>query len=251
AQRPVPVLPTTTKSVGAYALTLKASNGADTYIESSIDQSAMSQIAAQVDSDIVQIQKDFAREFRLIPTIYVFANEQSYAQGLQTLLGYTQDSATKVSKTADALYSPKENVVLANWTEVSASLPRTTFRHELTHLLLAQIVNTNPTMPAWFDEGLAVTEELTLPGSKWIGMLMKYRTLSMAMNSQIIPLSELESPTMWSNRPSPASYFQYAEGHQAVELLRADIGQSGINRILELMGQGQPFQAAFATVTGK
>src|SRR6185503_11999482 len=111
-------------------------------------------------------------------------------------------------------YSPKENVVVANWTEVSASVPRTTFRHELTHLLLAQIVNVNPTMPAWFNEGLAVTEELTLPGSKWIGMLQKYRAISMALNNQVIPLNELDSPTTWSNRPSPSSYFQYAEGQQ-------------------------------------
>jgi hypothetical protein len=250
-QRPIPLIPPTNKTVGGVTLALKSSNAADTYVESSIESQVMAQIATQVDADVAQIEKDFARQFRTIPTMYVFAAEQSYAQGMQTLLGYSADRAGQASKSSIAMYSPAHNLVLANWDGVSDTLPRTAFRHELTHLLLAQIVNTNPTMPAWFNEGLAVSEELTLPGSKWIGMLQKYRTLSMAINNQLIPLSELDSPTQWSLRTSPASSFQYAESQQAVEMLKADVGQAGINRILELMGQGQSFQHAFATVTGK
>jgi hypothetical protein len=250
-QRPIPAIPTTTKTVGGSTLTLKSSNAADAYIESSIDAHLMTQIAMHVDADVAQIEKDFARQFRTIPAIYVFATEQSYAQGMQALLGYSADRAAASSKSSIALYSPAHNLVLANWDEIGDTLPRSAFRHELTHLLLAQIVNTNPTMPAWFNEGLAVSEELTLPGSKWIEMLQKYRTLSMAINNQLIPLSELDSPTQWSLRAWPASSFQYAEAQQAVAVLKADVGQAGINRILGLMGQGQPFQQAFATVTGR
>lgn len=249
-QRLVPQLPPTNRTVGGYTFTLKRSNNVDTFIESTIDQNAVPGIAAQVEADVAQVQKDFAREFRGIPTIYVFANEQSFVQGLQTLLGYSADRAGTTAKRSTALYSPLQNVVLANWADVDDVLPRSTFRHELTHLLLAQIANTNPTMPAWFDEGLAVNEELTLSGSKWMGMLTKYRAISMARNDQLIPLQQLNSPTLWSNRPSPASYYQYAEAALAVELVRTDVGQAGINRILELMGQGQPFAQAFATVTG-
>jgi hypothetical protein len=250
-QRAIPELPPTTKTVGSYTFTLKSSNNVDTYIESSIDQSVGPQIAAQVDADVVQIQKDLGREFRGIPTIYVFASDQSFMQGMQTLLGYTADRAAKTAKSAEALYSPLQNIVLANWTDIGKTLPRSTFRHELTHLMLAQIINTNPTLPTWLDEGLAVTEELGVPGSKWVSMLMKYRAISMAMGGQLIPLQQLDSSTQWSNRPAPASYYQYAEAQQAVEMLRADVGQAGVNRILELMGQGQPFPQAFATATGR
>src|SRR2546430_12356617 len=82
-------------------------------------------------------------------------------------------------------------------------------------------------------------------------MIWKSRPAPRPTKNHRPPLHQLDSATVWSNRPSPASYYQYGEGQQAVELLRADIGRAGINRILELMGQGQPFQQAFATVVGK
>jgi hypothetical protein len=251
-QRSVPhIPPAPPKTIGPYTLSLKASNSVDTYIENTIDQTAMTRIAAQVDADVVQIQRDFAREFRTIPTVYVFAAEASYAQGLKTLLGYAQATATDNAKRTTAMYSPMHNIVLANWDDLSKDVPLSVFRHELTHLMLRQIVGANPTVPAWLDEGLAVNEELTLSGTKWIAMLTKYRTAAMAASKKLIPLQELDSPIAWGNRPSPSSYYQYAEAQQAVEMLRTDIGQSGINRILDLLAKGETFAGAYALVAGK
>ena len=250
-QTAVPTVTLVPNQVGPYTFNLKTGNDADVYVESTLDAAAAALATTQADADVLQVQKDFARQFTGVPTIYIFATTESYTQGLQTLLGYTQPVAAATAKRTDAIFQPKAQLVVANWSEIGRYFPRSALRHELTHLMNSQMVGTNPTMPGWFDEGLAVSEELTLPGSKYMGMLVRYRTASMAQNGKLPSLTELDSPLQWSLRPSPWSYYQYAEGEQAVEMLRADVGQAGIIRILELMGQGQPFATAFETVAGK
>jgi len=250
-QTAVPTITLLPKQVGPYTLNLKAANDADVYVESTIEPANATLATAQADADVQQVQKDFARQFSGVPTIYIFATTESYTQGLQTLLGYTQPVATATAKRTSAVFQPRAQLVLANWSEIGPHFPHSALRHELTHVMNSQIIGANPTMPAWFDEGLAVNEELTVAGSKFVGMLERYRTASMAANGTLIPLGDLDSPLQWSLRPSPWSHYQYAEAQQAVEMLRADVGQAGVVRLLELMGQGQAFVAAFETVTGK
>ena len=45
--------------------------------------------------------------------------------------------------------------------------PINTPRHELTHYLFQQVAGPRSLIPAWFNEGNAVLEELTAPGSAW------------------------------------------------------------------------------------
>ena len=250
-QTAVPTVAVVPAQVGPFTFNLKAGNDTDVYVESTLDAAAAALATTQADADVQQVQKDFARQFTGVPTIYIFATTESYTQGLQTLLGYTQAVATSTAKRSAAIFQPKTQLVLADWSLIGPRFPRSSLRHELTHLMNSQIVGTNPTMPAWFDEGLAMNEELTVAGSKYVGMLERYRTASMAASGTLIPLADLDSPLQWSRRPSPWSYYQYAEAQQAVEMLRADVGQAGVVRILELMGRGQTFAAAFETVTGK
>lgn len=251
-QAAVPALTAITKQVGPYAMTLKLASGADIYVESTLDPATAAAAVAQADADVLQVQRDFGREFSNVPTIYIFATTESYAQGLQTLLGYTPGHAKDTADRTDALFSPATQLMLANWSEIGPIFPKSALRHELTHRMNSQLVGTNPTMPAWLDEGLAVNEELTVAGSKYVAMVQRYRTASMAVTNTLMPLADLDSPITWSTRPRPWANYQYAEAQQAVEMLRGDIGQAGIVRILELMGQsGQSFAAAYATVVGR
>lgn len=249
-QTAVPALTAVTKPVGPYTVALKRASSVDIYLESTIDPAAATQSVAQVDADVLQVQTDFGREFRTLPTAYIFASTQSYAQGLQTLLGYTAERAAETSKNTDALFSPGAQLVLANWSEIGPNFPRSVLRHELTHAMQSQIIGPNPTLPAWFNEGLAVREELTASGSKWVAMLARYRTASMAATGTLIPLSDLDSPILWSARLGPAASYQYSEAEQAVEMLQSDVGQAGIVRILDLMAEGRTFSDAYGVVAG-
>jgi hypothetical protein len=250
-QTAIPTLAPTTKQVGPYTFTLKYGNAADIYVETTIDAATVARAVAQADADVVQVQQDFARSFKTYPTIYLFGSTPSYVQGLQTLGKYTPEHAQQIADNTDALFQPLTQLVFANWSEMTKYQPASVLRHELTHYMDSQIIGTNPTMPAWLDEGLAVNEELTMVGSKWIAMTSRYTTASAAATGTLMPLGTLASPTLWSTRTSPASYFQYYEATEAVRMLRADLGNAGVLRILELMGTGQPFEAAYETVAGR
>ncbi len=250
-QTAVPALAATNKQVGPYLFALKLASNADVYVEMSIDPATAAKAVAQADADVLQVQTDYGRNFGQMPTIYLFATTPSYTAGLQTLLGYSTLEAATTAQRTEAIFQPRTQLVLANWSAISKFQPMSAIRHELTHLMNSQIIGTNPTMPAWFDEGLAVSEELTLPASKWQTMIERYRTASMAATGTLIPLADLSSPLLWATRPSPSGSYQYAEGQQAVAMLRADLGNAGVVRILELMGVGRSFDDAYATVAGR
>ena len=247
----VPALAASTKQVGPYLFTLHTASAADVYVESTIDAAAATRITFQTDADVTQVQTDFGRQYAQIPTLYVFATTESYKLGLQKLLGYSPASAAEIARDSDALFHPKTQLIVANWGEIAKYQPQSGIRHELTHAMNSQIIGTNPTLPAWLDEGLAFNEEQTMPGAKWITMTSRYSTASMASTGTLIPLVNLTSPQLWSMRDYPASTFQYYEAGEAVRMLRADLGNVGVVRILELMGQGQTFDAAYAAVAGK
>ena len=251
SQQSIPQVTAVTKQVGPYQLRLRPATNADVWVETSIDPATASRIVAQTEADVTRVQTDFGREFANLPTVYVFATADSYAMGLQTLMGYTTTEAQTITKGSDALFQAKTQLVLANWSYISPYQPQSAIRHELTHAMNSQIIGTNPTMPAWLDEGLAVSEELTLPGSDWLNMLSRYGTASMASTGTLFPIRDLTSPQLWSMRTGNAARYQYYESAQIVALLRADLGQQGIVRILELMGQGKPFEAAYQEVAGK
>lgn len=247
----IPAVTTAAKNVGPHAFTLKVASNADVWVENTIAPADAAKIVAQTDADATQIQTDYGRQFSVLPVIYVFATTASFTQGLQSLLGYTPDRAKLVAGGTAALFSPAAQLTLANWEELKEYQPQSAIRHELTHSMHSQIIRTNPTMPAWLDEGLAVREELTMPGSKYVAMQVRYGTASMAATNTLMPLSSLDSPTLWSARRGTAGFYQYLEATQAVLFLREDIGQAGIVRILELMGQGRTFGDAYAIVAGK
>jgi hypothetical protein len=56
---------------------------------------------------------------------------------------------------------------------------------------------------------------------------------------------------VWNARSDPGSANQYHEASQLVQLLRNDLGQAGVLRLLELMGSGQSFESAYAAQAGR
>lgn len=247
----VPAVPATTRQVGAYGFTLRMGSTVDVWVENTIDAPTVARIVSQADTDASKIQADFGREFTNIPVVYMFASSASYVAGLQTLMGYTFDQAKRIADTNDAVFQPLTKLVVANWAAISKYQPQSAVRHELSHAMTSQIIGTNPSLPAWLDEGHAYLEEITMPGARWLEMNSRYGTASMASSGTLIPLADLTSPIIWASRTGAAATFQYLEAAQAVLMLRTDLGQPGIVRILELMGQGQTFETAYASVSGR
>jgi hypothetical protein len=108
-------------------------------------------------------------------------------------------------------------------------------------------------LPAWFNEGNARFEDLTVPGTEWVANMHHYSAASAAalLPSPLIPLGDLRSQLDWNARTGTKVDLEYFEGLEAARFLRQDVGIAGTVRIVDLISQGQTFDAAFASVSGK
>ena len=224
---------------------------ADLYTETPITRSDASSIGAVVDGDIARIEADFGRSFTGRPTLVVFASPSSAVFGIQTIARRTALEAAQFANRSGVFDLETGNVFLI-WSNVGR-WPINTTRHELTHMLFHQISGGRTPLPAWFNEGSAVLEELTTPGSSWQASVYHHTAASAASlsPSALIPLTDLVSQGRWNARVRPLSLFQYYEAAEAARFLRQDVGLAGTMVILDLMRRGQTFDAAFLAMTGK
>ncbi len=243
------VAPTTT-TVGGITFRLDVSGAADVYTETTLSATDSSSIVVQVNADVGAVQTDFGRRFAVRPKVYVMATTSTYATAMQTIFGYPPAEAQQVATNSQGVFVLRSDAIAANWQALSRAKPLTTLRHELTHKIEHQIA-ANIDSVAWFNEGNANLEEFTIAGDQWDSMLSRYGAASMAAANSLFEIPDITSRLVWNARSEPALTNQYYQSTQLVQLLRNDLGQAGVLRILELMGAGQSFESAYAAQAGR
>lgn len=252
-QTAVPAFAAQSRLIGSYQFTLHMRDDIDLWVESSpmISPAVADRLADLAERDAKAIQTEFARPFAKIPVVYAFASAASYETGLQVITGFSATQAKQVAANSNAMFHPTSKVILANWSSIASYVPQSAIRHELSHAMVDQIAGTNPNVPAWLNEGHAYLEEPPMPYGRWLDMLSRYGTASMAATGTLYPLVQMESSFVWASRTGYAATYQYYESAQVVLMLRGDVGEAGIVRILELMGEGKTVADAYALVSGK
>lgn len=235
--------------LGTGILTPHSAEGADLYIESSIPPTTAERIVAAVNADVRQVQRTYGRRFAVRPQTYVFSGRSAYNRGVELILGKEVTLAT--TESAGVALSAR-SVVAVDWSFVSVENPLTSFRHELTHLMIAQIAKprAEKPVPTWLNEGSARLEEFTVSGTDWRHIQHRTAAASMFAARNYFAPQALRGAEDWGSRIGSIASLAYIEAAAAVEVLRADIGAAGVIRILELMGQGQKFDDAFLEVAG-
>jgi hypothetical protein len=225
---------------------------ADVYAETTIPKNDAGAIVAVVDGDIARIEADFGRAFTGRPILYAFASQTSAVLGIQTIARKPALQAVQLAAHGGFYDSETGNVYL-NWSNASRWRPIRATRHELTHMLIQQIAGMRTAMPAWFNEGNAVLEELTTSGSAWEASIYHHSAASAASisPSALVPLTDLVSQATWNARTGPPAQLEYYEASEAARFVRQDVGIAGTVLLLDLMQRGQAFDAAFLAVTGK
>jgi len=250
----------TSRSVREIAFNVWCTDSADVYVEARVSGADAASAAALAEADTTAVQKDLARSFRTRALIYVFADTTSYVSSVRRIFG----ERTGATATAtDAFFAPWADAIAVDWREVSRDVPITGLRHELTHRLVWQIAGSRtssseldsprkppaPDVPAWLDEGLARVEESTLAGAGWIAVQDRAFAAA-ASDSWDLSLGDLADLRKWNERTGSDGYYQYLIAAQAVRLLQADVGQSGIVAMLEGIRDGATFGDAYRAVAG-
>jgi hypothetical protein len=228
-------------------------SAADLRIERTISADDASAIAAAVNADVSAVESEFERRFSSPPPIYVFATNDSYAQGLTGILGYGPVTAAFVAENSVSFFEPALLVILVNWQAIGDRRPIAAIRHELTHrLTLDACAPRCDLVPAWFNEGQARLSEARVPGSAWRVMRMRYEAASMAATDTLIPLNTLVSQLSWNALTDWAGYYKYQQAARATELLREDVGgDAPIARIYERLRRGENLARAYENLTGR
>jgi len=153
-------------TIGGLNFTVASGARADVYVETTIPKADATKLAAQVDLDVARIESDFGRAFTGRPVLYAFGSEGSANVGNLTIAHMDTQDAIDLAQKENGFYDPSTRAIFLNWFQFT-TVPLNTPRHELTHALIAQLAGPLTFVPAWFNEGNARLEELTVPGSAW------------------------------------------------------------------------------------
>ncbi|HEY8808145.1 MAG TPA: hypothetical protein VIN70_11245, partial [Candidatus Limnocylindria bacterium] len=239
-------------TIGGLNFNVAAAARADLYVETTISSADATRLAAAVDSDVARVESDFGRSFLGRPVLYAFGSEPSANVGNLTIAHMNTEDAIFLAKNEGGFFDPTVGSIFLNWFAFGTTTPLTTSRHELAHMLIAQLAGA-AAVPAWFNEGNARLEEFGVTGSAWSATLDHYTAASAAAASPsgLLPLGDLVSQAIWNKRLEPLSWFEYYEAAEAARFVRQDVGTRGTVTIMELMRVGTTFDAAFQAVTGK
>ena len=253
AATPFTLCPSPPKIVGDVSISPICVPGAHVLVEGSFDPADLRVLYDQVVADLAAVQREFAWELRLRPTVEVFATTATYTTGLVHELGYSGATAAFVAENSVAFFEPDLRLVLVNWAAVRDRRPIAAIRHELTHFVTLEACEPRcDLVPAWLNEGLARLSEATIPGGEWRLARVRYEAASMVATNTLMPLSTLVSQVQWNEITSWAGYYKYQQAARATELLRADIGGTQpIAKLYERIRSGQDVARAYASLTGR
>ena len=206
-------------------------------------------IAETADVVAPKIEEAFKRTYTYRPTIYVFSDEQQAADRLVQILGMTAEQAAREAKHPG--FAVANWIVVIIWEHVKDETQLYVVPHELTHVAVGEYDPRRSRVPPWLDEGLGRLAELMLPAMEWRDAEITYTTASMATTGTLFMLPGLAGSIFQTYRDPVEIAAAYAEAAQATRYLRDEIGQDGIVRMLELIGEGASFRVAYLRVTGK
>jgi hypothetical protein len=246
------VVPPASVTKGGISFLLRTTGSSDFYAESTVSRFAAGAINTQVNADIARIQQDYGRSFAARPEVYLLATDTTYETAQTQILGLGPSflSAQSIADPFESAGVYFQKRVAMDLARIGNSIPFTTSRHELTHMMIDEITGDAP-VPAWLNEGSARLEEFTIPGALWWRTVEQHRAVSMAVIGRQLSTDELTSQGAWNSREGLISRYQYAEASQIVQVLRNEIGLAAQLQILSLIGAGRTFEESYAAVTGR
>jgi hypothetical protein len=207
-------------------------------------------LRSTVTADLAAVESYFERAFETPPTIFVLATPSGYADALRELLGYTPANAAALSLQSGGLYVRDPSVVFVNWSYRGRG-PLLVMRHELTHVMVREIVGRETTTtPAWIDEGLAtLVQNAARPASTSPDMAAPIALALLAQ--QHVTLDDLDSLAQWPARNGALGGYAYDVAEKGLRELLRHVPLPALLRIFTAQRSGASFSDAYAQIAGE
>jgi EAL domain-containing protein (putative c-di-GMP-specific phosphodiesterase class I) len=227
-------------------LVCQSSGRADLYVEDSVVPAVRDGIASAIERDMAKVEQDLGHSFANRPAVYAFATRNSFALGLQQIFGVRGPDAGLLAAANGGITLPRQGAIAINLQNVRSDKDFAIVRHELTHALVHEIVGPSSSLPAWFDEGLATLMERDGAASTRASAVA-LSILSAGKTS----LDDLDQQTLWAQRNATLDGQAYTVAAEAVRQLEMRVSTDGLNRMLDAMGGGSTFAAAYLAEAGE
>jgi len=221
---------------------------ADLYVEESVAPAVRDGLARAVERDMATLEQRFGHTFASRPAVYAFATRNSFAFGLQEIFGVRGPDAGLLAVANGGITLPRQGAIVINLQNVPNDKDYAIVRHELTHALVHEIVGVNATLPAWLDEGLATLIERD--GGATTGARSNAVALGI-LTAGTTTLDDLDQQTQWAQRNAALDGQAYSVAAEAVRHLELRVTHDGLIRMLDAIGGGSTFAAAYLAEAGE
>ena len=229
-------------------LECQQSDHADLYVEESVTPVVRDALASAIERDMAKLEQELGHTFSSRPAVYAFATRNSFAFGLQEIFGVRGPDAGLLAAANGGITLPRQGAIVINLQNVPNDKDYAIVRHELTHALVHEIVGLNATLPAWFDEGLATLMERD--GGATAGARSTAVALGILSEGKIT-LGDLDQQTQWAQRNAALDGQAYSVAAEAVRHLELRVTHDGLVRMLDAIGGGSTFAAAYLAEGGE
>ncbi len=221
---------------------------ADLYVEESIAPAVRDALAAAIERDMASVEDELGHSFASRPAVYAFASRTSFAFGLQTVFGVRGPDAGLLAAANGGITLPRQGAIVINLQNVPNDKDFAIVRHELTHALVHEIVGVNTSLPAWFDEGLAT--QIERDGGATVAARGSAVALGILTEGKT-SLADLDQQTDWAQRNATLDGQAYSVAAEGVRLLEQRVTHDGLIRMLDAIGGGTTFGAAYLAEAGE
>jgi len=222
---------------------------ADLFVEGSLGADFARTLTSKVDSDISELEREFGQKLDGRPSIYVFATRANFALGLQQAFGVRGPDAGVLAAANGGIALPRQGAIVINLQNVNAK-DLAIVRHELTHTIVNQMIGVDGSIPTWLHEGLATLEERRGTTDELVSARSGATALAV-LSAGSTTLADLEPPEHWVQRNAALGGQAYTVSAEAVRVLEQRVTHEGLLRILDGVGRGESFGAAFAVEAGE
>jgi hypothetical protein len=167
---------------------------------------------------------------------------------LQEIFGVRGPDAGLLAAANGGITLPRQGAIVINLQNVPNDKDYAIVRHELTHALVHEIVGVNASLPAWFDEGLATLVERdggATTGARGTAVALGLLTAGKTT------LGDLDQQTQWAQRNAELDGQAYSVAAEAVRHLELRVTHDGLVRMLDAIGGGSTFAAAYLAEAGE
>jgi EAL domain-containing protein (putative c-di-GMP-specific phosphodiesterase class I) len=223
--------------------------GADIFVESGLGVALQESVATAVERDIAELEQEFGRQLATKPSIYIFATRTNFALGLQQVFGVRGPDAGVLAAANGGIALPRQGAIAINLQNVNAH-DLTVIRHELAHSMVNEMIGSDGSLPTWLHEGIATLEERGHSADEFAGAWSSATALAV-LSAGATTLGDLEPANQWIQRNAMLEGKAYTVSAEAVRLLEQRVSHQGLLRILESVGHGESFGAAFIAEAGE